>query len=409
MIRDRLFRVLPYLLVAFPIALFSYSTQPPLQHTGGFGEPTCQECHTGSALNSSGSLVIQLPSGYTPGSAAPVSVTITDTGGGRRRWGFELSARFSDGSQAGSWTAGPNTVIRAGDNGIAYASHDVAVIQPGATFTYTLTWTAPTGSPGVVIFNAVGNAANGDGTSNGDRIYSAQVSVSPATAAPMPAVNAGGVVSAASFLAAPNNQVAEGQLISIFGANLSDRADPYFASQLPLPVTLGSTTVNLAGQPIPLIFVSRTQINAQVPYGVGLTGTLPLVVTVGSNGSTPQSVPLTATSPAIFTRDQNGSGDGAILHADFSLVNSASPAHAGDTVLIYCTGLGAVDANARVVAPVLVTIGGQNARVDFAGLAPGFVGLYQVNAVVPSVTGGADVQIAAGTATSPNGVKIAVQ
>ena len=105
--------------------------------------------------------------------------------------------------------------------------------------------------------------------------------------------------------------------------------------------------------------------------------------------------------PGIFTLNQQGTGQGAIVKSDqVTLAQPGTPAAAGDTVVIYCTGLGAVTPEvpagtpasltqlSRTVNPVSVLIGGQPARVDFAGLAPGYAGLYQVNAVVPQGTPG---------------------
>ncbi|MCH7979577.1 MAG: hypothetical protein IH935_11475, partial [Acidobacteria bacterium] len=100
-------------------------------------------------------------------------------------------------------------------------------------------------------------------------------------------------------------------------------------------------------------------------------------------------------SPGIFTIPSGGEGPGAILHADGSLVTSQNPAAPGEVIVIFCTGLGEVDPPLasgipaglhRTVTPVTVTIDGVPAAVQFDGMAPGFVGLYQVNAVVPAST-----------------------
>ncbi len=107
---------------------------------------------------------------------------------------------------------------------------------------------------------------------------------------------------------------------------------------------------------------------------------------------------MAAVSPGIFTLNQQGSGDGAILHAeDFQPVSESAPARAGEFLLIFCTGLGPVQPEvasgdvapsteplARTVTLPMVNIGGIAAAVTFSGLAPGFVGLYQVNVQVPA-------------------------
>jgi uncharacterized protein (TIGR03437 family) len=106
-------------------------------------------------------------------------------------------------------------------------------------------------------------------------------------------------------------------------------------------------------------------------------------------------VPVAATAPGIFSLDRNGIGPGAVLHTDFTLVSAKSPAKRGETVLIYLAGLGAVDPPvadgapggsvtlSRATAVVNVLTGGIPATVSFAGLAPLFPGLYQLNVTVP--------------------------
>jgi uncharacterized protein (TIGR03437 family) len=152
-----------------------------------------------------------------------------------------------------------------------------------------------------------------------------------------------------------------------------------------------------------------------------------LVVSHGGLYSPPQTLAVATTQPAVFTQNQTGSGPGAILvikSDGTEFLNTASaPASAGDSLAIYCAGLGPVlppvaDGAAapasplsQTTLPVSVTIGGQNAQVLFSGLAPGFAGLYQVNAVVPAgVAAGssAPVVVTAGGFSSPP-VTIAIQ
>lgn len=406
--------------LALPVLLLSDgSNPPPASRTGGFGEQTCAQCHTGALNPSTGKVGITVPAVYTPGTSFPVQVTITDTGGGRARWGFQMSARFAKGTQAGTFAAADaNTTVRTASwlgSNIQYASHSSAVRQQGESFTYSLRWTAPPDVlGGEVIFHVTADASDGDGNAPGDRIYAAEYrSVPPAV------VGAGGVVSAATFTAAPNNQVARGQLISIFGTNLT-AGGPYAATNIPLPVQLGPTTVSIAGYgPVPLVYVSAGQINAQLPFEMAESGSRSLEVTVAGVTSAPENVSLAPAAPGIFTAAQNGAGNGAILHADFSPVNANKPARPGEIVLIFCTGLGDPVSGVAtgkagngepVRAEVKVAIDGLPAPVNFAGLAPGLVGLYQVNAVVPGgVSAGApEILITAGGASSRPGVTIPV-
>ncbi|MGD0776332.1 MAG: IPT/TIG domain-containing protein [Candidatus Solibacter sp.] len=200
-----------------------------------------------------------------------------------------------------------------------------------------------------------------------------------------------GVINAASF-APPGNPISPGQFVSLFGTGLAKSNQ---TAAPPYPATLNSVSVLINNKPAPLYFVSPTQLNVLVPYATsGPTATI--VVQNSSVNSNTVTVPVAATSPGIFTPDQSGSGGGAILHADYSLVNPAKPAIGGETVLIYLTGLGTVtpavaDGTAgtgtalhTADAGLVVYVAGQQATVVFKGLAPGFPGLYQLNVTCPS-------------------------
>jgi uncharacterized protein (TIGR03437 family) len=136
---------------------------------------------------------------------------------------------------------------------------------------------------------------------------------------------------------------------------------------------------------------------------------------VNNSGAVSNSVtvPLAPTAPGVYTVPSGGLGPGAILHADFSLVNDASPAAAGETVLIYLTGMGATspapaDGTAgtvttlyKSVSDVAIYFGGQPGVVAFNGLAPGFPGLYQINVTLPAtLPGSGRLPLAIGTANA---------
>jgi uncharacterized protein (TIGR03437 family) len=96
-------------------------------------------------------------------------------------------------------------------------------------------------------------------------------------------------------------------------------------------------------------------------------------------------VEIDPTSPGIFVL--NGAGQGAVVNPDGSLNSPLAPASRGQVVVIYGTGLGAVSSQGKlsvVTQPVTAVVNGQELPVAFAGLAPGFVGLYQVNVPLPS-------------------------
>jgi uncharacterized protein (TIGR03437 family) len=406
---------------------------PQFLYTGPrFDGNSCVECHSNTGTN--GSVVLrfnnQAITTYTPGGAQmAVAIIITDNQSPTpQRWGFQLTARFANGAQAGTFSAaGGNTAVLTftslQNTQVRAASHNNAARSPGTTFTYNVNWTPPAdASGGTIFFNVAANAANGDRTFNGDRIYTAEVQATPAGGGPAPSVPSAGIVSAASFQAAPNNQVARGQLISIFGTNLLASGERADATSLPLPRSLAGTSVQVNGSDIPLINVFPGQINAQLPVELSDTGNASLTVTVQGQTSSPAAaVTLAQTAPGIFTVAASGVGNGAILNVASQLVDSSRPARAGDIVVIFCTGLGLTNpaavtgqgapGAAPAVAAVTVTIGGRAASVQYAGLAPGFVGLYQINVVVPSnlTAGNQEVLIQAAATTSRAGVTIPVQ
>jgi uncharacterized protein (TIGR03437 family) len=200
-----------------------------------------------------------------------------------------------------------------------------------------------------------------------------------------------GIANGASFAPA-GDPIAPGEFVSLFGTGLSAGTK---TAAPPYPPGLSNVTVLINGVQAPLSLVSSLQINALVPYAT--TGPTATIVVVNSNGamSNTVTVPVAATAPGVFSLTSNGIGNGAILHADYTLVTTAKPAVTGETVLVFLTGLGAVtppvpDGKAGsgttlnyVNAPVTALIGGLPAAVSFAGLAPGYPGLYQLNVVVP--------------------------
>jgi uncharacterized protein (TIGR03437 family) len=213
-----------------------------------------------------------------------------------------------------------------------------------------------------------------------------------------PAVAMGGVLNGASF--SLNTAVAPGTLVSIFGSKFTDSSTALVASSYPWPNQLGGTSVTIGGEAVPLYVVTSGQINAIVPFDVAVNTSLPIVVTRNNAISAPQQVNVTSAQPGVFTQSQTGQGIGivVIVDADGSQVEAGNgnSAMAGDTLVIYCTGLGDVTPRAvagspappsplaQTIDPVTLTIGGVNVPVFFAGPSPGFTGLYQVNATLPS-------------------------
>jgi uncharacterized protein (TIGR03437 family) len=212
---------------------------------------------------------------------------------------------------------------------------------------------------------------------------------SPAFAVPV--VNS--VVNGASFT--PN--MSPGCLISIFGTGFASSLAS--ASTVPLPISLGNTSVKIGGFAAPLYFVSPDQINAQVPFEVANTinvnfqyETVPVVVTTGQESSATFTIALTGASPGLFTTASNGKGQALYVNQNF--MPFSTPLIPGSTIVLYATGLAQTNppattgagglANQPLVFPPNVYIGETQAQVSYAGLAPGFVGVYQLNVVVPA-------------------------
>ncbi len=231
-------------------------------------------------------------------------------------------------------------------------------------------------------------------------------------------VTTGAVVNGASFAA--GYPVSPGSIISIFGANLAGSTQG--AAGVPLPTTLGNGSVSIGTAKAPLFFASSGQINAQVPFET-MGGYAPVVVNNGSTTAANLHLLLVRAAPGIFTTTQNGTGPGAVLHAaNGASVTAASPAKAGEFISIFATGLGAVSPSvtsgraapasplSNTVEAPQVTIAGQPAKASFSGLAPGFVGLYQVNVQVPEgVSGSALPLVVTMLGAASNTATIAVQ
>jgi uncharacterized protein (TIGR03437 family) len=211
------------------------------------------------------------------------------------------------------------------------------------------------------------------------------------------------VANAASFSA--GTALSPGALLTVFGRNLARQTAE--ASSLPLPRAMGGVRVRIGGIEAPLRFVSPFQLNVQVPFELQPSPTNLTIVLDGVE-SGPLAVTVNSAGPGIFTLSSDGTGGGIFQHGvDFTPVTKSSPARPRETVLIYATGLGAVlpvvasgaagpaDPPASASASVSVRINGIDAATpDFAGLAPGFAGLYQVNVQIPAqITTAGDVSV----------------
>jgi uncharacterized protein (TIGR03437 family) len=246
-------------------------------------------------------------------------------------------------------------------------------------------------------------------------------------------VPADSVVNNASF-ALGTNPLAPGTIAAIFGTALDNGTNNAFSSfgtNGELLTALGGASVTFNGISASMFSAFPGQLNVEIPPGLGSASSASVVVTVGGQSSAAQTVPLGSFSPGLFSTNQKGNGQGAVQIANTStyaapsgsISGSATQAvKPGEFITIYCTGLGAVSnppapgtaASNNPLSHTLttpkVTIGGRAATVSFAGLSPGYVGLYQVNAQIPGDASGGSavtVQLSIGGVAS-NTITIAV-
>ena len=234
-------------------------------------------------------------------------------------------------------------------------------------------------------------------------------------------------------------KVAVTQLCSLFAS--TGIAQNLSATLVPLPRALGGIVVRLGGTltfnsasgqwdyfqagviDAPLLFVGPNQVNFQVPPGVPLGDAVPVQLTRADGSTLLSTVRITASAPGIFSVLQNGQGQGAVLNENSTQNFGTNPARRGSVIQIFATGAGETTPALLTGEPApvsgvplvltnvqpTVTIGGQAARVLFSGMAPGYVGLWQINAQIPvevpaGVTPGSAVPLVISVPASAGGV-----
>jgi|GEM_PF-1994040 len=337
--------------------------------------------------------IVKLDAGSTPppqpvDTAGPAVKITAPTDGATVNGPVTITASASD----DSGVAGVQFLI----NGQAVGAEDTAA-------PYQYNWSPTNGS---YTITARARDANGNVTTSTPVSVTVELPPPPDRTDLTPVSES--IVNGAGFKPGP---LAPGSIVSVFGRNLS--AAVLSASDLPLPRSLGGMHVAIDGADSPLFYVSPLQVNLQIPWEAAGRSTARLDISVPGAGEASQTINLAPFAPGIFTVP-SPAGQGAILIANTGTVAApegsipgAHPARRGDYISIYCTGLGAVTNQpetgkagpgapnlARTLEQPSVTIGGQPAEVTYSGLAPGYVGLYQVDARVPeSVAGGNAVPV----------------
>jgi uncharacterized protein (TIGR03437 family) len=240
------------------------------------------------------------------------------------------------------------------------------------------------------------------------------------TAQGPPQFSAADVVNSASFVPG----LVPGSLATVFAAGVLDNPGSLLANGIPIASTLGGVSITVDGIAAPIYAVTnssgREQVNFQVPFEIAGRSTAMLVITRDGVSSTPVAVPILEFQPAIYTRDAD---QAVVVHnSDFTLVTADKPLGRGEFAFVYAAGLGRVSnqpvtgrAGAasplpQVASEVRITLAGLPCEVQYVGLAPGLVGVYQVNFRVPAnaPSGLQDLVMVEGNTNSPM-VKAPVQ
>jgi uncharacterized protein (TIGR03437 family) len=220
-----------------------------------------------------------------------------------------------------------------------------------------------------------------------------------------------------------STDIAPGGYVAIFGSGFG--SSNMTASSVPLPATLGGVSVDVSGMPVPLLFVSPGQINGQLPYGI--SGTVNLTVKVGGASSTAMPVRIVPNAPKFYTSSQGGTGFIVATHADMSLVaKGAQAVKTGESITLFMNSMGEVTPSIaagaapgdgstakplnKLVTQPTVMLDTLRASVAYAGLAPGFPGLYQVNFTTPydDKVGDAAITVTTGAGSAQSGVTLPV-
>ncbi len=306
-----------------------------------------------------------------------------------------------------------------------YIEHTSAGTRNGTrnSVNFDFDWTPPATDMGTINIYVAANAANGDGGTGGDHIYTAHYTLTSAPTAPTPTISS--VVNAGGF----QNFIEAGSFVAVTGVNLANSTRSWGAADLAsgkLPTSLDGVSVTINGKAAYINYISPGQINLIAPADSSLGS---VGVVVNNNGVTSKTgtVMLAAQSPAAFL----WAGKYAVAtHLDYSLVGPTSlypgattPAKPGETIILWGTGLGATTPAApdgiftpttnlySVTNPVTARVGDIPANMAAAVLTPTAAGLYQVVLQIPDAApdGDLSVYLIENGIQSPDGVLITVQ
>ena len=280
--------------------------------------------------------------------------------------------------------------------------------------TWTNSWQPGTAAGNVSLtLRASSPALNITGTTQAASVGLQQAAQTPPTVS-------GGPLGAGTLAQGP---FAPGDVMLIKGSGLADGVSG--ATATPLQNTLAGASLLIGSRNASLLYVDSGTIVGLVPATVPVNASQQVLLLRDNAYGTPVSVIIAPTHPAILSADGSGLGPG-LVYKGANLANGSNPVAAGDSIVIYSTGLGATDSTGKASNPVTLSIGGLAAQVSYAGVALpqsyppsgapmllGVVsgalgGLYQISATVPAGLPGGAVALTIGSAgqTSQSGVTL---
>jgi uncharacterized protein (TIGR03437 family) len=313
-----------------------------------------------------------------------------------------------------------NNPIQSGLVSMSFANKDPSLTMVPGNGVWSATWTPR--NPGTSVYLLVtAGSLSGVSTIYGEAQVTGTVKSAPSTSAAAPNL----IANSASYLSP--GQISPGSWVSIFGDRMADATG--LGNTVPFPNVLNGTQALLGEIPLPVLYVSATQVNALIPYSLSANANHQLRIQRNGTSSDLLDVTVADVLPAIYTTNQSGSGQGAIQIANTGFLAApgpgSRPVQRGEFLQIYASGLGPVENTpadgaaapaseplARMKLTATITIGGAPVtNVVYAGLAPGLVGLYQINVQVPdgATTGDAVPVVVTVGGNASNTVTIAVQ
>lgn len=228
-----------------------------------------------------------------------------------------------------------------------------------------------------------------------------------------------GVYNAAGF---QWGAVAPGEMINIEGVNLGP--SPAVAAPAgDLPTSLGGVQVTFDGAPAPISYASPYILTVQVPFNLQPGSQTAIRIVYQNNTSDPVTLDVVGVLPGLYTLSGNSSGAVNAINPDGTINSLTHPAPKGGYVILYASGLGTLNPGldagktppasplSTTTSGVTAVVDGSSANVSFAGAAPGYPGLYQVNLQVPAGarSGTRNLTMFIGGAVTQFGVTIFVQ